>query len=134
MFHKFLFMCAITNFLKLLKFTTEMLKVTLEVIIITLKELCKLRGLNSLPPCFSSTYVSPDHYIWQHISCVIFLLPLSFVCRKTLLLLCHSFFEQTWKFRCSEMCNMNVGSSGVKEKCNELERSQFGIYLKSNSI
>jgi len=94
-----------------------MLKVTLEVIIISLKELlkCKLRGLNSLPPRFSSTYVSPDHYIWQHISCIIFLFPLNFVCRKTLLLFCHSFFEQTWKFRCSEMCNTNVGSSGVEE-------------------
>ena len=59
---------------------------------------------------------------------------LNLVCRKALLPLCHSFFEQTWKSRYSEMCNMNVGSSGMKVKCNELERSQCGVYLKSNSI
>jgi hypothetical protein len=52
---------------------------------------------------------------------------LTFVCRKALLPLCPSFFEKTWKFRCSEMCNMNVGSSDVMEKCIELERSQLGF-------
>ena len=59
---------------------------------------------------------------------------LNFVCRKALLPLCHSYFEQTWKFRCSEICNLSEGGNGVKKKCNELETSHFGVYLKSNSI